>query len=222
MEPADLRSDPLHVKVYSLLKGWIIEGRMAPGERLGETNLAAELQVSRTPVRDALRRLEQDRLIVAIPGPAYAVYRPSLQDLADLYSARALLEGGAARLAAQHQTHEVEEMERVLDQMSEAYDADSLQVLRDLDTRLHELLIQASGNLVIQELHIHLSNRLRHLRSMTGDANTRRTQILGQHAAIVAALRGGDSAKAEEVTRAHIQFVYELARSAFAEKARVV
>lgn len=221
MEPANLRSDPLYVKVYSLLKGWIIEGRMAPGERLGETNLAVELQVSRTPVRDALRRLEQDRLIVAIPGPAYEVYRPSMQDLADLYSTRALLEGGAARLAAQRQAPEIEEMARILDQMNQAYDEGSPQVLRDLDARLHELLVQASGNLVIQELHSHLSNRLRHLRAMSGDANTRRTQILSQHAEIVAALRGGDGAEAEEVTRAHILFVYDLARSAFAEKARV-
>lgn len=56
MDPTHLRSDPLYMKVYTLLKGWILAGRLAPGERIGETALAAELRVSRTPVRDALRR----------------------------------------------------------------------------------------------------------------------------------------------------------------------
>ncbi|MFZ5815518.1 MAG: GntR family transcriptional regulator, partial [Bacillota bacterium] len=121
----DLRSDPLYIKVYTLLKEWIMEGRLPPGERLRETVLAADLQVSRTPVRDALRRLEQDRLIVTVQGQGtYEVYRPSEADLADLYGARSILEGGAARLAAARRPPEVEQMARVLEEMARSYEED--------------------------------------------------------------------------------------------------
>jgi len=217
MEPADLRSDPLYVKVYTLLKKWIMEGRLQPGERIGETSLAVDLQVSRTPVRDALRRLEQDRLITPVPGPAYEVYRPTLEDLAGLYTARAILEGGVARLAAERQAPEIGEMAAILVAMAQAYDQHAASQLVELDMQFHELLVTAGGNPVLVELHSHLTNRLRLMRIISGDATARRNQILAQHAAIVAALRSGDGAAAEEATRAHIMAVFETARKNFVD-----
>jgi DNA-binding GntR family transcriptional regulator len=218
LNPPDLRSDPLYLKVYALLKGWIMEGRLSPGERLRETVLADQLQVSRTPVRDALRRLEQDRLIVAAPGPAYEVYRPTEQDLADLYSARSILEGGAARLAAGRRPPEVEEMALVLAEMARSYDEQPQQRVLDLDMRFHELLMAAAGNPVLVELHSHLTTRLRLVRSMSGDITVRRHQVLEQHRRIVEALRSGEGEAAAREVRQHIMTVYEIARQAFAER----
>lgn len=215
----DLRSDPLYVKVYTLLKGWILSGRLSPGEAIGETALAAELHVSRTPVRDALRRLEQDRLIVPVPGAAYEVYQPTLQDVEDLYLARAVLEGGAARLAAERQPDPaVEEMEAILEQMRSAYGAQPQDQLLDLDTQFHERLIVASGNPVLVELHNHLSIRLRHLRAMGGDVSVRRQQVLDHHAAILEAIRSGNGAEAEEITRTHILSVYQAVLASLQER----
>lgn len=216
MDSPDLRSDPLYLKVYGLLKGWILSGRLAPGERIGETALATELRVSRTPVRDALRRLEQDRLIVPVQGAAYEVYLPTIKDVDDLYIARAFLEGGAARLAARRGSAEpVEQMTLILEQMRQAYGTQSSEVLLDLDTQFHECMIAASGNPVLVELHSHLSTRLRQLRSMSGDLTARQQQVLEQHAAIVEAIRLGDDAAAEESTRAHIMAVHAAAREGF-------
>lgn len=215
----DLRSDPLYIKVYTLLKGWIMEGRLSPGERLKETVLADQLQVSRTPVRDALRRLEQDRLIVAAPGPAYEVYRPTEKDLADLFGARSILEGGAATLAARRRPPEVEQMAEVLVEMARSYDEQPAHRVLDLDMRFHELLMAAAGNSVLMELHSHLTTRLRLLRSISGDITVRREQVLDQHHRIVKALRSGDSDAAAEEVRRHIMFVYGIVRQAFAERA---
>ncbi len=217
-ESPELRSDPLYIKVYTLLKGWIMDGRLAPGERLRETVLAEELRVSRTPVRDALRRLEQDRLIASVPGPAYEVYRPTAHDLTDLYGARMVLEGGAARLAAQRKPQEIEQMADVLKQMALSYDRDPSQRVLDLDMHFHELLMLAGGNLVLVELHNHLAVRLRHVRSQSGDITVRRIQVLEQHQQILEALRRGDPEGAEQATRNHVMAVFEIARQAFAER----
>lgn len=219
-DPLDLRSDPLYVKVYTLLKSWIMEGRLSPGERIKETVLAAELGVSRTPVRDALRRLEQDRLIVAEPGPVYTVYRPTAVDVDDLYMARALLEGGAARLAARRSdTKAIHHMSLILAQMAEAYGNSPTAHLRELDAQFHEWLIAASGNTVLVELASHLGTRLRHLRTLGGDIFVRQHLVLDQHAAILNALRSGDSDLAENVTRNHIFAIHDAVRKAFPERA---
>jgi len=195
-----------------------MEGRLAPGERLRETVLAEELRVSRTPVRDALRRLEQDRLITPVPGPAYEVYRPTVVDLEDLYAARSILEGGAARLAALRKPPEIDQMSHVLDEMVLSYDQKPSHRVLDLDMRFHELLMLAGGNPVLVELHNHLAVRLRHVRSQSGDITVRRHQVLEQHRQILNALRRGDPNEAEQATRAHIAAVGEIARQAFAER----
>lgn len=215
-----LQNDPLYLKVYSLLKDWIISGRLPPGERVRETALAADLGVSRTPVRDALRRLEQDRLIVSVSGPAYEVYRPTIQDLTDLYAARAILEGGAAAAAAGRQpTPEVALMTEVLQQMRQAYATGETRSVLELDMQFHELLLAAAGNPVLIELHDHLSTRLRQVRSLSGDIAARQTSVLEQHMSIIEAVRSGSGTAAEEATRAHIMSVYMGAREAFLEKA---
>lgn len=218
-EPLDLRSDPLYVKVYELLKDWILQGRLGPGTPLKETQLAADLNVSRTPVRDALRRLELDRLIVAAQGPTYEVYLPTENDLSDLYSARAILEGGAARLAAERGDRSaVEGMDEVLTQMRVAYQGPDPRQIVELDTRFHELMLCASGNPVLVELHSHLSIRLRHARSLSGDITGRQKKVLEQHAAMIEALRSGDGDAAQAATHAHILSVFQAARDAFRER----
>jgi DNA-binding GntR family transcriptional regulator len=215
-----LQNDPLYLKVYALLRDWIIKGRLLPGERIKETTLAADLGVSRTPVRDALRRLERDRLIVPVPGPAYEVYKPTETDLADLYGARAILEGGAANAAAERRPLElIEAMSEVLAQMREAYRKQEVSHVIELDMRFHELLVTASGNPVLVELHNHLSTRLSHVRSLSRNVTDRSAQVLAQHEAMVRGLQSGVGAAVQEATQAHIRSVYLAARAAFAERA---
>lgn len=216
LDPSELRSDPLYVKVYALLKGWIIEGRIAPGERIKETALAAELRVSRTPVRDALRRLEQDRLIVAAPGAAYEVCSPTVADLDQLYAVRAMLEGGAARLAAQRSPAEaICQMESIVTQMADAYGRSPEALIRELDAQFHETVIQASGNAVLVELADHLSIRLRHIRALVVDVSVRQQLVLEQHSAIVAAIAKGDPDLAEAMARTHVLSIHSAIRESF-------
>lgn len=211
----DLRNDPLYLKAHALLKSWILNGRLRPGDRLRETTLAAELQVSRTPIRDALRRLEQDRLVISLPGAAYEVYRPTLQDVDALFAARAVLESGAARLAAIRCPEEVDEMGDILARMAGAYEQWPQPEVLELDMRFHELLVAASGNSVLVELHSHLNTRLRHIRGLSGDISMRQQLVLEQHAAILQALQHRDSAAAEKATHDHIISILTVSRNSF-------
>jgi DNA-binding GntR family transcriptional regulator len=216
LDSAELHTDPLYIKVYTLLKNRILTGRLPPGGRLRETALAADLGVSRTPVRDALRRLEQDGLIVPAAGSAYEVFSPSRADMLHVYEARAAIEGGAARIAATRGAPAAcADMEQVLTAMRRAYASHDSPGLIELDTGFHELLVAASGNPVLEELHTRLRTRLGQMRSASGDVTERGPEILEQHGAIIRALRTRNPETAEAAARAHIEFVCSRALEAF-------
>ena len=90
--------------VYHTLRNAIWEGRFAQGERIREEDIAGSLGVSRTPVREALQRLQRRGLLVVRPGRGFAVAELSNKQIFDLYATREILEGSAARHAAQHAT----------------------------------------------------------------------------------------------------------------------
>ena len=97
---------PLRDVVFENLRGAIVEGRLKPGERLMEVQLAEQLGVSRTPVREAIRKLELEGLVVMLPRKGAYVANMSLKDLIDVLEIRASLEGLAASLAAERITDE--------------------------------------------------------------------------------------------------------------------
>src|SRR5919202_6686418 len=104
---ANLQEHPsLQEKVYDHLKQAILAGEIQPGERLLETRLAKSLGVSRIPVREAIRKLEREGLIVAFPRRGVYASSLSPRDVDEVYAVRAVLEGLAARLAAEHRTEE--------------------------------------------------------------------------------------------------------------------
>src|SRR5690606_12292208 len=110
---------PLRELVFEVLREAIITGKLRPGERLMEVQLAEELGVSRTPVREAIRKLELEGLVLMIPRRGAYVAEISMKDIADVFEIRAALEGLAAQLAAERCTpEEIENLERSLVQIN--------------------------------------------------------------------------------------------------------
>src|SRR5690349_20500781 len=106
--------------VYESLRDAVSEGRIAKGERVREEEIARNLGVSRTPVREALQRLQQRGLLVFGPGRGLVVAELSQQQVIELYSMREILEGSAARFAAQHATeHEIAILYRLQEELKE-------------------------------------------------------------------------------------------------------
>ncbi|MRX51102.1 FCD domain-containing protein [Paracoccus sp. S-4012] len=192
---------------YSLILAAIEAGDYPPGTRLVESDLAERFGVSRTPVREALQRLETQAMLRR-DGRSLMVASLDHDQLAELYTVRAELEALAARLAARHATPEEV---RVLGQMVEADRriVDDPQALARANRRFHHQLHLASHNrYLIQQLDmVHKTMAL--MARTTFAAEGRAPEALGEHQAIVDAIGAGNAREAEASLRAHISQAYE-------------
>ena len=198
---------PALADAYSLILAAIDEGVYKPGDRLVESELAERFGVSRTPVREALQRLETQSLLTR-DGRSLIVASLDHNQLAELYVVRAELEGLAARLAARHAT--VEEV-RVLRDMVTAdrkLTGDPYALSR-ANKRFHRQIHLASHNrfLVRQLDLVHRSMAL--LANTSFEAEGRGEAALDEHHAIVEAIARGDGEAAETALRAHISLAFE-------------
>jgi DNA-binding GntR family transcriptional regulator len=190
--------------VYQSLRNAIWEGRFAHGEHIREEDLAKSLGVSRTPVREALQRLQQRGLLVSSPGRGLAIAQLSHKQILDLYAMREILEGSAARLAAQHATEtEIELLYRIQKQLSvEGHEALALVTL---NRRFHQHIYEAAHNeyLIYTLEALHDSMALLH--NLTFRMPSRRGQSDREHLKIVQAIEKRDAGLAEQAARHHIQ-----------------
>lgn len=192
---------------YTLILEAIDQGIYRPGDRLVETELAERFGVSRTPVREALQRLETQSMLTR-DGRSMIVASLDHNQLAELYVVRAELEGLAARLAAKHATPE--EI-RVLSEMVEADRTivDDPAELSRANRRFHKQIHLASHNrYLVQQLDlVHRSMAL--LASTSLAAEGRGEAALAEHADLVRAIAAGDGEAAQAALRAHISKAFE-------------
>lgn len=192
---------------YTLILDAIDEGIYRPGDRLVESELAERFGVSRTPIREALQRLETQSML-ARDGRSLIVASLDHNQLAELYVVRAELEGLAARLAARHATPEEA---RVLREMVEADRAhlNDPTALSRANRRFHRLIHLASHNrYLVQQLDlVHRSMAL--LASTSLAAEGRTETALAEHDAIVRAIEARDEDGAQAALRAHISKAFE-------------
>lgn len=198
---------PHQADAYTLILAAIDEGVYKPGDRLVESELAERFGVSRTPIREALQRLETQSLL-SRDGRSLIVASLDHNQLAELYVVRAELEGLAARLAARHVT--IEEV-RVLRDMVEADRrlVDDPAALSRANKRFHKQIHLASHNrFLVQQLDlVHRSMAL--LATTSLEAEGRGRAALDEHAAIVEAIARGDGNAAEAALKAHISRAFE-------------
>ncbi len=195
-----------------------------------ERKIAERLGVSRTPVREALRKLELEGLVKHVPGKGVAVARPSAKDAWDIYNIRAVLEGLAARLAAKNITQEeLESLEKMVQEMEEAVEARDTEKLASLHMKFHEAIYRAAGS---PRLHSLLANLVDYIVGFTriGYAVPGRVrEATEEHRAIFEAIKRNDPYEAEQLSRKHVErscdaYFVHLAlsgESVLTEKARV-
>jgi len=194
--------------VYTVIRQGILDGTYEQGARLGEVELATSLKVSRTPVREALRRLLSDGLIETVPNQGSRVRRWEPTQLFELFSVRALLEGNSAGLAAARVTgDDVNVMTKLCRQMESAARPGPRQDLgkvASLDEEFHEMIHVASGNSLLPNLIRGLVQIPAVMRAAMDDTPKRLIQSMRQHQEILGALRTGDAAWAEAAMRSHV------------------
>jgi DNA-binding GntR family transcriptional regulator len=192
---------------YYRLRHELMMGRYPPGTLLQETVLSASIGISRTPVRDALSRLEQDGLLVRAPR-GYRVRDRSPEDVLDIYEARIVLESHAAATAAIRRTEfDVARMRRILEDAQTTDDPDTLW---HCDTDFHATLRQAAHNSTITEVLYRLDAQM----TIHGSYAARRSEgaaaTLLEHAGITEAIALRDSEEAKTRLTAHLTRVRDL------------
>ncbi|SMX43234.1 GntR family transcriptional regulator [Actibacterium lipolyticum] len=198
---------PTNKDAYALILDAIDVGVYKPGDRLVESELAERFGVSRTPIREALQRLETQSLL-SRDGRSLIVASLNHNQLAELYVVRGELEGLAARLAARHATEEEVRVLRDMVQEDKALIGDPKAMSR-ANRRFHKQVHLASHNrYLVQQLDlVHRSMALMATTSLAAEG--RGEKALEEHAAIVDAIAAGDGDAAYEALRSHISIAFE-------------
>ncbi|MFC0278640.1 GntR family transcriptional regulator [Falsigemmobacter intermedius] len=189
--------------VYRRLLDEIAEGLLLPGARLREVELAERLGHSRTPVREAIRLLEADGLVVHLPRLGATIRSLDYTEVMELYEMRAVLEGTAARLAARMAgAAELAELARINALFHAAADDTTA---RALNHAFHALLLEASRNRFVQRAMRGLQKTLLLLGPSTLQDSARSQIAAQEHDAVLAALQAADGAAAEAAMRHHME-----------------
>ena len=193
-------------QVYEKLEREILSGKYPRGELLSEQRLSAELGVSRTPVREAIRRLEQDYILEDSPRGVIVV-GISREEMLEMYEIRLQLEGLMARRAAENVTEEqLGEMRDTLDLQHfylERERRDSSDQIKNLDSRFHELLYAACGSRTYYDLLVRLHKRITKFRMASVRKRSRAEESIREHEAIYAALAAHDPEQAQQAVLNH-------------------
>ena len=192
-------------QVFEKLENDIIQGVYPRGEILTELKLVDQLGVSRTPIRDALRRLEQERLIEDT-GKGSRVVGITEEDLEDIMNIRQRIEGLAAYYAAKNMTPEgLAELTHIVDLQDFYYDKGDAEQLRQVDEQFHDLICYLSKRTVIMDTLIPLHRKTRRYRRISMEDWSRTVNTRKEHKAIFDAMASGDADLAESLMAKHIE-----------------
>lgn len=190
--------------IYEQLQADILDGTLRPGDRVKEAELAARFGLSRTPVREALRQLETRGLLTHEAHKGMVVTGLDASAVAELYTMREMLDGAAARLAAQHATDiEIAEMTRQVARDRKIVDLPGKLAMSN--RAFHAAILRAAHNRFIMKASDSLSESLALLGPTTLALPGRAAQSLAEHAAIVAAIKAREADAAEAAAREHIR-----------------
>ena len=206
---------------YAVLREAILTNTLKPGARLRADDLAGMLGVSKTPVREALRKLEAEGLVQR-SGSGLIVREFSEHDLTELFYVREALEGMAARLAAENATpSEIAEIRELLDDMETVGQRGDVVALRPLTAEYHRLVGRAAHN---GRLLQSLQSLLEHVRQMQTSTllhiEGRAAEALKEHRELLQAIEARDADRAEAAARAHRRKTLELRRQLLREQLR--
>ena len=203
VEPAEV-ARPQSEEAYMRIRELIVSLAMPPGSVVNEGRLREELGIGRTPIREALQRLARENLVRSIPHRGTFVTDVNITDLARITEVRVVLEGHAARLAAERlSTADRQSLARLLEILQDQPRMDQRELMR-LDQQIHRQIYAAARNAFLEstlERYFNLSLRLWYL---VLDREIRLREAVEEHAALLQAVLAGDGSLAEDSMRRHV------------------
>lgn len=200
-----MTDDTLAEQIAGHLRRDILRGTLPPGSRIKERDNAAELGVSRTPMREAIRILANEGLISLRPARSPVVAEPTFAEIADQVAVLLVLEKLAATLACDHATSdELAAIAAQHQEIARTYDKIDPLDLFEMDMRFHGAIVTASHNQALAETHLTFLERLWRARYLSASQSRSRERVATQHGAIVAALHARDKPAAAAAIDTHL------------------
>ena len=196
---------PLGQHVFDNLKQAIVRGNIAPGEWLVESHIAEMLGISRTPVREAIHKLERERLIERQPRGGFTVLGLNRDDIEETFGIRSVLEGYAARLATiKHQPKELGVLEKKIREFQQCLDQGRMDALPEINTEFHDSLYDLSKSPRLIHMINGLRDQIYRYRQMILKDEHLANVSNGDHIQMLKFMRKRDAEKVESLVREHI------------------
>lgn len=197
---------PLRDVVFNTLRQAILRGELKPGERLMEIQLANKLGVSRTPIREAIRKLELEGLVLMIPRRGAEVAEITEQNLRDVLEVREALEELSVKLACEHATQaQIEEMKQAAKVFEESLSGDDVTRIAEADVAFHDAINMATDNQKLIQILNNLREQMYRYRMEYLKDRQSHSVLVREHEEILNALCARDAEKALDVTITHIE-----------------
>ncbi len=207
LQPIDLDTyQPLREAVCETLRDAIRKGILEPGERLMEVQLADELGISRTPVREAIRKLEQEGYVIMMPRRGTYVSDISTGDVKEIFEIRSALESLAAGLAARRiEPDELETLQNLLIEIEGYIAKNDIEKIVETDIKFHGLLYKVSRNERLVNIINNLKEQLARFRTLSMSYPGRLQETLEEHSEMVEAIANGDVSAARDAAEHHME-----------------
>lgn len=205
MAKETLNSQNLHEATFQKLRSLLVEGKIAPGNKLNERELAESLNVSRTPIREAIRRLAADGLVELIANRGAIALQLSLEDVIHTFDVIADLEGFSGELAANNISNtSLSELEALQYEMMASYARRDLSSYYQLNLRIHHLINQAANNPVLSRLFTQVNARIEALRFRSNQDGVKWEKAVEEHQEMLDALKARDGERMRNIMMRHV------------------
>ncbi len=202
---------PLGEVVFEYLRESILNGELKPGERLMEINLAEQLGVSRTPVREAIRKLEKEKFVEMLPRKGAYVADLTAKDILDVLEMRIILEGFAAALAAERMTdEEISLLECSLKGFQDAVARQDRLVMVEKDNEFHDLIFQATKNNKLIEIVKDLHDQFQRFRLIYFNEFDNYIELQNWHNRIFTSIQEHNTVEARIAAEKHVKLIMEI------------
>lgn len=200
-----IRFDTVRNQVYQCIRQNIADGIYLPGDRLNEQQIAEDLNVSRSPVREAIKQLTGDRLVVYIPNKGSFVKQLTLKDFSDMYDMRFMIESYAIEKACQELTPEIRlELQDYYDKFPKIHAENLIKEYSELDKMFHSALVQNSGNQYAIDLFNTLFIQISLFRAISLSDAERYRMSLRDHMKMIECIMEKNAAEAVRLVHIHL------------------
>ncbi|HBT19844.1 MAG TPA: GntR family transcriptional regulator [Peptococcaceae bacterium] len=206
LEPVRVREySPIREEVFTMLREAILNGKLKPGDRLVERELAEQLGVSRTPVREALRKLELENLVTHIPRKGVVVSEISKKDIVEILDIRACLEGLGAREAAKKATEEdIGELKGYIEKMKEEMSNNNMEEVNKLHNQFHRKILEIAGYPRLSQMVSSLGDYISRFTKMGYTIPGRLDKAMKEHTELIEAIMQRNPELAKQIAEDHI------------------